>query len=242
MDISAANRLRPALWQLRWLRQFFCSFLCLHQFHLDSRKPTLTHYCRCAQFGALLFLLNSSSCLLWLDLMLFPRVYLKRLLYEGFSCQLISLLPVEPSASEVSPQKLLLISRRSLVEGWLPCHLPVRLGESPGLCLCASMLCAVHDRSDYHGTKVYASIRQKCWHTSLSGSVLSYLQYLLLFGISLQQSPAPWHFQAPTLHPWRTHLTKHSGHARTDANTHTSARPLGDASCCLSWAAIRRRK
>lgn len=66
-----------------------------------------------------MFLTHFSFGLLWFDFILFFSVviYLKLLLYGGFSCVPISLLPVKPSASEVSPQKLLLISRRSLVAG-----------------------------------------------------------------------------------------------------------------------------
>lgn len=130
---NPANRqlcLWPSVWQPTWLSWSSCELLlssCISSW-LSSFVSSLV--CCCCRAHSYVF----NPLLFWpvvvcLILFLSVVIYLKLLLYVAFSCVPISLLPVKPRASEVSPQKLLLISRRSLVAGWLPCHLPVRLGK-----------------------------------------------------------------------------------------------------------------
>lgn len=83
------------------------------------------------------------------------------------------------------------------------------------------MLSAVHFCSDYHATKACANIRQWCWHTSPSGAVLSYLQCLWLFGISVKQSQLPHTSTGPNPSPvTHTHLTNCRN---THVQKHTSS-------------------
>lgn len=105
---------------------------------LGSARPF-----RCAQRSTSSLLPASrcfffSFCVLAFFFFFSPQLYfplraspLARRLKPRLMPPLISSSPVEPSASEVPPHKLLLISARSLVAGWLPDHLSVRPGKVP---------------------------------------------------------------------------------------------------------------